>query len=247
MRLITLNIWCGKNFLLGSLIDFLKTNSKSTDVFCFQEVLDNEKGINSVVFRDGTEDVVAQIRAALPDFVGYSAIPQVNERGLATFIKKDWKVDSIEDQYVYGTKNSMSDDSWFTIGINMLYTKISKGEKFNIWNLHGAFVKPDKKDYPKTIEQSNNIKKIISGVNGKRILCGDFNLDPDTESVRILESIPLKNLVIDYGITNTRSKYYELPARFADYIMPSEEVNVKDFKVLQDEVSDHLPLLLDCE
>jgi endonuclease/exonuclease/phosphatase family metal-dependent hydrolase len=226
---------------------FARGNASSTDVFCFQEVLDNEHGVKSVGFPEGTEDLVSRFREALPGFVGYSAIPEKNERGLATFIKKGWTVEEMKDEYVYGSKNTMTDNKWSTIGINMLYTQISKAETYHIWNLHGAFVTPDKKDYPKTIEQSGNIAKIIAPVKGKRILCGDFNLDPETESIAMLERIPLRNLVKEYNVTSTRTRYYGLPARYADYIMPSAEVKVLDFGTIDYVASDHYPLRLDCE
>ena len=245
LRLVTLNVWCGK--LFDELIGFVKEEAYSTDVFCFQEVLDNKEGVPSAVFKDGREDIVTQFRRALPDFYAYSSIPQTNERGLATFVKNSWKVEDIKEEYVFGGKNTMSDNKWSTIGINMLYTRISAGgEQFNIWNLHGKFVAPDKKDYPETLEQSRKISNIIAPIAGKRILCGDFNLDPDTESIRILERIPLRNLIKEYKIKSTRTRYYDLPAQFADYIMPSEEVRVSDFGVINKVVSDHLPLYVKC-
>ncbi len=243
MRIVTLNTWCGK--LFDELLPFLKEKSHDTDVFCFQEVLDNKPGVKSAVFKDGKEDLVAQMKEALPDFVGYSAIPQENERGLATFVKSDFTVEHHEDQYVYGSKGTMVDNNWSTIGINMLYTRIRAEETYHIWNLHGAFVAPDKMDYPKTLEQAKNIRNIVGNTEGKRILCGDFNLDPTTESMRIIESIPLRNLVKEYKISSTRTKYYTLPSQFADYIMPSSEVNVNGFGVLDSVVSDHFPLWAD--
>jgi len=58
----------------------------------------------------------------------------------------------------------------------------------------------------------------------------------------------MRNLIKDYDITSTRSKLYtkhKKPVLFADYIFTSPEIEVRDFKVLPDVVSDHLPLLLD--
>ena len=246
MRLITLNMWCGK--LSDKIIDFARANSPSTDVFCFQEVLDNPRGVKSVGMPDGTEDIIARVKEALPDFNSHVAIPQTNERGLATFIRKELEVQKVEDQYVYGGRETMVNNSWNTIGINTLMTRVVKeGNAYSIWNLHGKFVNLDKKDYPETIAQSNNLKKFIQSEQGKRILCGDLNLAPDTESIGILERIPLRNLVREYGITSTRTEYFKFPEKFADYIMPSSEVVVKDFRVLEDVVSDHYPLLLDCK
>ena len=47
----------------------------------------------------------------------------------------------------------------------------------------------------------------------------------------------------------TRSRHYDklIDFPFADYIFTSPEIIVSEFKVLSDEVSDHLPLLLDFE
>ena len=51
------------------------------------------------------------------------------------------------------------------------------------------------------------------------------------------------NLVKAYGITSTRSLLYKRPDRFADYVLVSPEVQVEHFQVLDEVVSDHLPLL----
>ncbi len=54
----------------------------------------------------------------------------------------------------------------------------------------------------------------------------------------------MRNLVKEYRVTSTRSQLYKKPDKFADYILVSPEVIVEDFKVLEEEMSDHLPLLL---
>ena len=69
-------------------------------------------------------------------------------------------------------------------------------------------------------------------------------MDLDTESMKVLEK-GMRNLVKDYGVTSTRSHFYKKRGKFADYILVSPEVEVKDFKVLQESVSDHLPLYLE--
>jgi endonuclease/exonuclease/phosphatase family metal-dependent hydrolase len=79
---------------------------------------------------------------------------------------------------------------------------------------------------------------------GKKILCGDFNLLPNTESIAMLEK-GMKNLVKEYGITSTRSHHYTKEHKFADYIIVSTDIKVANFEVLQEPVSDHLPLLLE--
>jgi endonuclease/exonuclease/phosphatase family metal-dependent hydrolase len=55
----------------------------------------------------------------------------------------------------------------------------------------------------------------------------------------------LINLITKYNIENTRSKFYKRNEKFADYILISPEITVKEFSVVDKHVSDHLPLLLD--
>lgn len=78
------------------------------------------------------------------------------------------------------------------------------------------------------------------------VLCGDFNLLPDTESIRIIEQARLKNLITENGIVSTRTSHYTRADKFADYIFVSQQnVEVKSFNVLPDEVSDHSPLVIE--
>ena len=94
------------------------------------------------------------------------------------------------------------------------------------------------------INQSKAISDFVLKQGGDIILCGDFNLLPDTESIAILEKFDLKNLIKEYDIKSTRTSLYKKPLQFADYVFVSKGINVLDFKVLPDEVSDHSPLFL---
>ena len=58
----------------------------------------------------------------------------------------------------------------------------------------------------------------------------------------MIESVDLRNLIKEYGITSTRTSLYPKEGKFADYVFTSKGVDVETFKVLPDEVSDHAPL-----
>jgi endonuclease/exonuclease/phosphatase family metal-dependent hydrolase len=111
-------------------------------------------------------------------------------------------------------------------------------------NVHGLWNGKGKDDAPERIIQSNIIRQFIDKVGGEKILCGDFNLNPETESIKILEK-DMRNLVKDYAVTSTRTSLYKKPGKFADYIFTSRGINIKDFKVLPEEVSDHSALVLE--
>lgn len=116
-----------------------------------------------------------------------------------------------------------------------------------IINFHGLWNGKGKTDNEDRILQSRNIVDFIGGLKGEVVLCGDFNLLPDTESIKIFEDAGLRNLIKEYGITSTRTSHYTKPGKYADYVFVSRGVRVKDFKVLPEEVSDHSALLLEMD
>ena len=77
-------------------------------------------------------------------------------------------------------------------------------------------------------------------------MVGDFNLDIKTKAVSLLEN-NMRNLIKEGNFTTTRNSNFKRQSimPFADYIFISKEIEVKNFQVLQDEVSDHLALLLE--
>jgi endonuclease/exonuclease/phosphatase family metal-dependent hydrolase len=86
----------------------------------------------------------------------------------------------------------------------------------------------------------------MEGIDTSKMLCGDFNLRPDTQSLELLEHDML-NLIKSHKVTSTRTSLYPKDEKFADYIFVSKDITVNQFNVLQHEVSDHAPLLLEFE
>ena len=114
-------------------------------------------------------------------------------------------------------------------------------------NFHGLWNGGGKGDSEDRLLQSGRIIEFMKTLSDPYLICGDFNLLPDTESLKKLEDFGLRNLIKEYGIVSTRTSFYKKENKFADYALINEGVEVKDFKVLPDEVSDHSPLYLDFE
>ena len=77
------------------------------------------------------------------------------------------------------------------------------------------------------------------------MLCGDFNIAPDTESIRIIGQ-GMRNLVRDRAVVTTRSALFEFSCNeISDYVFVSPEVTVRSFEVPAVAVSDHFPLVLE--
>jgi endonuclease/exonuclease/phosphatase family metal-dependent hydrolase len=244
MKLITLNTWCG--VIYEPLVEFVKKYSADVDIFCFQEVFNGALSIRQDL-GNVRADLFSDLQAILPDFNGYHAPTQENDDGLAIFIKKSFTVNKTGDIFVHRYLNAMMGEDGSTMGRNLQYLEFNHSNKiYTILNFHGMWAGAGvgKIDTEERILQSNKVREFFNESKGNRILCGDFNLGPNTKSIAILNE-GNRNLVQEYKVTSTRSSVYTKPVKFADYIITSPEVEVKDFKVLSDEVSDHLPLFIE--
>ena len=114
--------------------------------------------------------------------------------------------------------------------------------------MHGLRDLAGKHDTPARLEQAKNLVKLVRNVaeEGDRIIvCGDFNVLPDSETFAVLSDLDLVDLVTGRGFTDTRTSQYTKPNRYADYLLVNPAVTIDRFDVVREpEVSDHCPLLL---
>ncbi len=241
MKIITLNIWGGRVY--EPLIKFLEDN-KNIDVFCFQEVYHEANG-KEVLYTDASLDIFKKIKDVLPEYNSFYRPCLDDYYGLAAFTKKSLNILEEEEIYVHKHKGYKPSDHVGFHAKNVQYIKIlNNGKEVSIFNFHGLWNGQGKTDTEDRINQSQNVKKFMDSKTGEKILCGDFNLLPDTKSLSILEN-GMRNLIKDYGIESTRTSFYPKPIKFADYVLVSPGIEVKDFKVLPEEVSDHSALYLE--
>ncbi len=256
MKLICLNTWGGRVF--NPLMQFIKDSAKDTDIFCFQEIFKTTENIK--VYEGFRVNLFNEFSKILNDHHGYftSALDnyitgsfQQNfisfnvSAGLAIFIKKGLTVKDSGDFFIFGNNNSFNPSDVNSVPRNLQYLSFTfKSKEFMVCNLHGLWVRGPKIDTESRIQQSKKIKKFLDKQNCAKIICGDFNLDINTQSIKILEG-GMENLIKKYKISTTRSKLFPRSDKFADYIFVSDKVNVLDFKVPNIEVSDHLPLILE--
>jgi endonuclease/exonuclease/phosphatase family metal-dependent hydrolase len=257
MKVISLNLWIGKKH--PEILSFVKQHT-DVDVFCFQEVISG--GDSGVVLPKGAHArLFEEIASTLSGHVGFFAAAPSNSDfvkqlqsggahgGQAIFVRKDLSVLETGNFLLYEDKLF---DGPVPGGItgNFDYVIIEKnGERFVIGNIHGLW-QYHKDDTPERLEQSGRLLDFFRRYSGKRILCGDFNLRPTTQSIALLGA-EMENLIANYQITNTRNAEYKDMELYKDYIADyafvSPEIKVSDFKVLHDVVSDHAPLMLECE
>ena len=238
MRLITLNTWGGR--IQAPLLDFIKRN-KDIDIFCFQEV--NNNASDDIVDPEEDKDLFTHIQNLLPEFTGYFS-PQVPGTGHAIFIKKELGESNIHYYSILKEEEIVNMPDPFP---RILQSAHIQSANISIYNFHGV-PKAEKKDNPVRDLQTKRVVEILSTDSNPKILVGDFNLNPDTKAIATFESF-FTNHIKESSFTTTRSRYYEKlkDFPFADYIFTSKEIRVSTFEVLDEEISDHLPLLLTFE
>lgn len=230
------------------LIEFIESRKNEIDIFCLQEIYHDATGKHKGDFEGAHLDLFSEVQSLLPDHRGYFCPTVDDYYGIATFIKRDILIKASGDITIYD--NPEYDGEGNNHSRKALWHEIGVGEKqLSVLNVHGLWNGKGKTDTPERIEQSKRIRDFMDSVKGSTVVCGDFNLLPETESLSIL-SKDMQDLVRIHNVTSTRTSFYtraETSGRFADYIFVSPDMKVTDFKVLPDEVSDHAALFVEVE
>ena len=252
MELITLNTWGGRAGRDG-LLKFLEEH-KDIDVFCLQEIwsapYEHLEGINAgnrpIDHKEIMTHGMQEISLLLSEHQSYFHPHHLENYGLQMLVKKNLDAAENGDVFVYKEKGYIPEGDVGNHGRNIQYVTLETKMGFvTVMNFHGLWNGKGKTDSEDRINQSKRIVEFVNRIQNDFVLCGDFNLLPDTESIRILEEAGFRNLIKEYGVQSTRTSHYQKPEKHADYIFVTKGIDVKNFQVLSDVVSDHAPLFLD--
>jgi hypothetical protein len=238
-------------------MEFIKESAPSTDFFCFQEVFNSDSLFKAdVIYPDLRSTIYNDLVQALPGFNGHFAqadMTMIDDKplpeGLAIFSAKNIDITSNGSVIVYEKDDDVRPTERSKI---LQYVRfVRDGKETTLCNFHGIAFPGNKLDTEARLSQSHRIAEFLSGESGDKILGGDFNLLPKTESISIIESVGMSDLIKDFNIKSTRSdisyeKYKDEPVQqyFADFAFTSKNIEVRDFKVPRMNISDHLPLIL---
>lgn len=125
-------------------------------------------------------------------------------------------------------------------------------KKFSTVNTHFAWG-PNQYDEPYKIEQAKILYKELANISSTLIITGDFNVTPMTETASMFNDFG-KNLIQENHVVNTLNprthpaKVLFPPGIAVDYVIVSENINVKSFEVVdKTDLSDHFGLLTSFE
>lgn len=265
-RIVSLNAWGGR--LGAPLLAYLA--AADADVICLQEIVNApESGADWLYYRDA--DLVLPQRARLFDEIsatlpGHRGTflpatcgeltddghkPHRAEFGLATFVRCSHAVIAEMAGFIHG---SFSADGWgeHPRARNAHCLRVydyRRGAAVTIAQLHGLRETGGKGDTPARAGQTARLVSMINGIwpgNEPLVVCGDFNLLPESAMFETLGGLGLSDLVTGRGHSDTRTSHYAKPGRFADYMLATAEAVIQAFDVVAEpEVSDHRALVLD--
>ncbi len=237
MKILQLNIWGGK---LGKQIAEVLEREKP-DVVCFQEAI-SLPVIDELFFSPIEKFLADGPYASLfytPTF-GFSFMNQKAAFGNAILGKMEFvSTNALFTGKTYVESMDLLDRD-FNIR-NLQHVVVFDGERrIHVLNHHGHHVREHKNGNDETMRQCKEIVEYIQTLEGSVVLCGDFNLAPDSESLEQINSV-LVNHAKEREVLTTRTPLTH-KTEVCDYIFTSPDLIVTDFQVLDDLASDHKAL-----
>lgn len=238
------------------------------DILCLQEVVHSPQSDKGwLTYRDG--DHVLPQRAnffrdvcrALPDHVATFCPaaqgvlwdddqPVPSQWGLATFVHKSIPVVAQAQGFVHKSysPDGFGDHPRSRSAHAVRVFDHTKNRAITVTQMHGLRDLNGKIDTPARATQARKLLKLSQSVTNAgdiAVICGDFNVRPDSQTLTILRDAGMSDLIADFNISTTRNSQYKKPEKFADYMLINTRDAVRDFNVVHSpEVSDHCPLIL---
>ena len=263
MRIASLNTWGGA--LADDLLKWLP--DCGAHIFCLQEVTRTPGLTGWTRFTDGEKSLPQRaalfddVRAALPQhqalFVASDSGPVYDDMGrryrqdfgLTTLVGEELPIVGVDSAFVHG---QFADHVEWPTGdrprVALAVRTVDRGTGRSVWvvQVHGLRDTSGKTDTPARRSQAERLADLVRRIRVPRdlvVVCGDFNLLPDSETFDVLADVGLTDLV---GTADTRTSHYGKKARHANYVLISDTAAVERFDILAEpEVSDHRALILD--
>ena len=265
MLLMCLNGWGGK--LHDGLIPYLQ--SASPDVLCLQEVVHTPASSKEwLTYKDNgvslpqRSNFFAEVCEALPQHIAFfcpaargdlwDGDKRVDSQwGIATFVRKTIPIIAQKQGFVHGCfrPNGYGEHPRSRSAHAVRLFDFKQRQPVTICHMHGLRDPDGKHDTEARLVQAERLAALSMAVSEEgdmRVVCGDFNVLPDSQTLELLRKYGYIELVTELNFTDTRTSHYKKPGRFADYMCVSSETVYSHFDVVRDpEVSDHCPLILE--
>lgn len=265
MQIMSLNAWGGK--LHAALLPYVARTAPG--ILCLQEVIHSpDTDLDELTYRDGDHvlpqraNLFREVSDVLPDHVatfcpaaqgvlwdGDRSIP--SRWGLATFVHRSLPIIGQVQGFVHKSwsPDGYGDHPRSRTAHAVRVHDFDRNRQISVTHMHGLRDPAGKHDTPARAAQARRLlclSRQVSEPGDLTVICGDFNVEPDSETLAFLRDAGLTDFVTAGGHPGTRTSHYPKPGKFADYILVNRADAVRAFEVVSDpEISDHCPLLLD--
>jgi endonuclease/exonuclease/phosphatase family metal-dependent hydrolase len=242
MKILQLNIWGGR---LGAQIKMV-INREQPDIVCFQEAIQVPGG-RAMLFDELSE--IAQDthfeHTYFTPCTSWSLMNREAHSGLAILSRLPFL--ETKDTFLHGSLVSQFDKLTMRDNIqNLQHVTVSHEDRpLHVLNYHGHHVREHKDGNDETLRQCRMIAEYVEKLEGRVILCGDFNLKPESESLEQINKL-LVNHAKEHKVLTTRTLLTP-KTEVCDYIFTSKDIVVQNFSVLDDIASDHKALVVEFE
>ena len=265
LRIISLNAWGGA--LHDRLLPYLTKEMPA--VLCLQEVIQSPEPDRAwLSYRDGNHvlpqraNLFGEVARALPEHLaffcpaaqgvlwdGHESVPA--RWGIATFVHQMLPIIGQAQDFVHKeySPNGYGDHPRSRSAHALRVYDHQAGRAISIAQTHGLRDPRGKSDTIERRRQAQRVLELTAQVTRPDdlvVICGDFNIEPQSETLKLFEAAGLTELVTGRKFAGTRTSHYKKPGAFADYMFINQERAVLDFQVVREpEVSDHCPLVLE--
>ena len=265
MKIMCLNGWGGK--LHEVLLQYIQTTAP--DVLSLQEVVHTPASNKEwLTYRDGdhillqSANFLRDVCNALPEHLAVfcpaaqgvlsaeeQSIP--SQWGLATFIHQSMPIIGQAQGFVHKSFSPLGygDHPRSRCAHGVRLYDYEADRPISVTHMHGLRDLNGKMDTPERAAQVQKLLSLsrdVSVAGDVSIICGNFNVEPDSETLEILPGAGFSELVTGRGFASTRTSHYKKPVKFADYMLINPDDTLRDFAVIYEPaVSDHCPLILD--
>lgn len=242
MKLIQLNIWQGRT--IRRALPFLE--KQNADILCLQEVYSAKNPVpghwdafsSLELIKDSCSYEYVYFSPLYSFFVAgekvtfgnaiLSKTPFNNTK--STFTKGEYIEDVAKKAIIPNQRN-----------VQLVSIEID-GKDLSIVN-HHAHREPTADGSEESLDRMKLVKDFIGDIDNYLIIAGDMNVNPSTPTAKVLSSYG-RNLTSEKKISSTMTDLAMYVPVSPDHIIVSDDVDVLDFNVSDETVSDHKALIL---
>lgn len=245
MKLVQLNVWMGR--LTRQIMPLIER--EQPDIITAQEIFDIE---GSVPLPDRTFTLTQEILATgLFPYHYFSATMtmQIGGRtadfGNAIFSK--YPIVDAETVFNHGAfVEGVTADTYQPNTRNAQFVTLDIGGVKTLLVNHHAYWEANPLGSQTSADCLGVIADKLRETQGKPIIfAGDLNLVSEAPAMRVFDGM-LEDLTATHHIVSTLSPLGKVKDVACDHILVNDKVSVADFRVLEDIVSDHAALILEC-